>query len=140
MEEAEFERIKEKYKEGNSTLSEEKYLFANAEDIDTSLEAWSVFIKNNQTNVPKDFNEKLWQAFENKNNRKRRKLVWLMSVAATVVVLFALALGGIREQKLSYSEKEILLNEAIDMFNEVNEQEKVFYEDDLIIIYTAASN
>ena len=63
-----------------------------------------------------------------------------MSAAASVFVLFALVIGGVSERKLSYSEKEMLLNEAIDMFNKEDEQEKIFYEDNLIIIYTAANN
>ena len=41
MKEDEIERLIEKYKEGNSTLNEEQFLFEHIKSSEPSLEVWS---------------------------------------------------------------------------------------------------
>ena len=139
MEENKAERIIKKYKEGQSTLSEEQFLFDNTENLKPSMKAWSTFVKNNQTETPKDFNEHLWKSFETKKNRKRKLLIGAMAVAASVSVLIALFLTHPAPDELNYSEKEALLNIAREMVNQTDLaeiEERVIYENDIVIIYT----
>ena len=139
MKEAEFKKIVEKYKEGDSSLDEEKLLFNHADFSDEGLDAWSAYVNGNKTETPKDFNETLWESFQNKKTRKRRVFAKIASVAASVVLLISLFIGNIGEKELSNSEKEISLYEALEMFPETepNEiQQIVFYEDEVITIYT----
>ncbi|KGK28837.1 hypothetical protein EL45_18655 [Cellulophaga sp. E6(2014)] len=139
MEENKAERIIKKYKEGQSTLSEEQFLFDNTENLKPSMKAWSTFVKNNKTTTPKDFNEHLWESFQNKKNKKRKVLIGALSVAASVSVLMALFLTHPAPEELNYSEKEALLNIAREMVNQTDLaeiEERVIYENDIVIIYT----
>lgn len=139
MEENKAERIIKKYKEGQSTLSEEQFLFDNTENLNPSMKAWSTFVKNNKTTTPKDFNEHLWASFKTKRNRKRKLLIGALSVAASVSVLIALFLTHPAPDELNYSEKEALLNIAREMVNQTDLaeiEERVIYENDIVIIYT----
>lgn len=139
MEENKADSILKKYKEGQSTLSEEQFLFDNTENLEPSMKAWSTFVKNNKTTTPIDFNERLWASFETKRNRKRKVLIGALSVAASVSVLIALFLTHPAPEELNYSEKEALLNIAREMVNHTDLaeiEERVIYENDIVIIYT----
>ncbi len=139
MKEDEFEKLVEKYKEGDSTLNEENILFNNAKNSESSLELWSTFVKNNKTKAPKDFNNTLWESFQNKKTRKRRGSIRTLSVAASVILLISLFIGNRGRKEQSYSEKEALLNEAIGMFDSHEQKEiqhNIFYENEMIIVYT----
>ncbi len=138
MKEDELEKLIQKYKEGDSTLSEEKVLFNNSKKSESSLELWFTFVNENKTEIPKDLNSRLWQSFQNKKANKRRFLVKIMGVAASILILGIFLIGNFEQKEQSYSEKERLLNQALAMFesNEGEEnQHTVFYENDLIIIY-----
>lgn len=138
MKEPEFEKLVEKYKMGDSTLSEEKFLFNNIKKSNPSLEAWSAFVKNNKSETPKDLNARLWQSFQNKKAKKRRLFVSIMGAAASILLLVSFFINRLEQKEQSYSEKERLLNQALDMFDS-NEQEKsqhgIFYENEMVIIY-----
>ncbi len=139
MEENKADSILKKYKEGQSTLSEEQFLFDNTENLNPSMKAWSTFVKNNQTATPKYFNEHLWASFETKRNRKRKLLIGAMAVAASVSVLIALFFTHPAPEELNYSEKEALLNIAREMVHHTDLaeiEERVIYENDIVIIYT----
>ncbi|QXP54853.1 hypothetical protein H0I25_12235 [Cellulophaga sp. HaHa_2_95] len=139
MEENKADSIIKKYKEGQSTLSEEQFLFDSTENLKSSMKVWSTFVKNNKTATPKDFNERLWESFQNKKNRKRKLLIGALSVAASVSVLIALFFTHPAPEELNYSEKEALLNIARDMVNHTDLaeiEERIIYENDIVIIYT----
>ena len=139
MKEDEIERLIEKYKEGNSTLNEEQFLFDHIKNSELSLEAWSTFIKNNKKETPNNFNDTLWESFQNKKIGKRKKFVGIISAAASVILLISLYIASPKQKELSYSEKEYLLNQALNMVSnsESSEiQQSVIYENDMIIIYT----
>ncbi|NJB72328.1 hypothetical protein GGR42_002819 [Saonia flava] len=138
MKEAKFEKIVEKYKKGESTLSEESFLFNNAKNSGPSLEAWSTFIKKNKTEAPKDLNERLWQSFQTKKAKKRRLFVKIMGAAASIILLVSFFFGNLEKEEQSYSEKERLLNQALAMFDSNEEediQHTIFYENEMIIVY-----
>ena len=136
MKEIEFEKLVEKYNEGDSSLKEEQLLFNNAKNSGHSLEAWSTFVKNNKKEIPKDFNETLWESFQNKKIRKRKIFIGIMSAAASVLLLISLFITTPKQKELNYSEKEVLLNQAINMVSNSEIKKNIFYEDDMIIIYT----
>ena len=136
MKEIEFEKLVEKYNEGDSSLKEEQLLFNNAKNSEHSLEAWSTFVKNNKKEIPKDFNETLWESFQNKKIRKRKIFIGIMSAAASILLLISLFITTPKQKELNYSEKEVLLNQAINMVSNSEIKKNIFYEDDMIVIYT----
>ncbi len=139
MKEIEFEKLVEKYEEGDTTIEEEALIFANIKNSKYSLDAWFTFVKNNKKEIPKDFNETLWKSFENKKTKNHKWTISIMAVAATVVLLIALFGGKLKSKEQSYAEKEVLLNQALNMFENATQEEiryDVFYENEMIIIYT----
>lgn len=139
MKEDEIEKLVEKYKKGDSTLNEENILFNDAKNLEPSFELWSTFVKNNKIVTPKNFNDTLWESFQNKKSRKRKIVTLIMSAAASVLLLISLFIANLDQKKLNYSEKEALLNQAINMVSNSGISEipkSVFYEDDMIIVYT----
>ena len=140
MKEKEFEKLTEKYTEGASTLHEEQFLFDNAENSRSKVEAWSTFVKRNKREAPKNFNDTLWDSFQNRTIRKGRLKIGIMSAAASVILIVTLFIGNPGQKKLSYNEKEALLNQALNMFADSEQEiakENIFYEDEMIIIYTS---
>ena len=139
MEEDKIDDIIKKYEEGNSTLTEEQFLFDNSTNTESSLEKWSVFVKSNKVEIPKDFNNTLWDSFENKKNNKRKILIRTLSAAASIIILISIFIGYPKQKELDYAEKKALLNEAIQMASNSGTEEieqNIIYENDIIIIYT----
>ncbi|TGV00490.1 hypothetical protein [Flavivirga rizhaonensis] len=139
MKEDKIERLIEKYKEGNSTLNEEQFLFDNAKNSEPSLEAWTTFVKNNKKETPKNFNDILWESFQNKKIRKRKIFFGIMSAAASVILLISLFIANPKQKELNYSEKEALLNQALNMVSNsglAEIQQSIIYENEMVIIYT----
>lgn len=142
MKEDEIEKLVKKYKEGNSTLSEEQFLFDHAKNTKPSLEAWSTFVKNNKNEIPNNFNDRLWGSFENKKigKYKRRKVVGILSTAASVLLVISFYIANSKQKELSYSEKKALLNEAVAMVSSSKTpviHQSVIYENEMVVIYTA---
>ena len=140
MKDKRIEKLTEKYETGASTLNEEQFLFDNAENSPSKIEAWSTFVKRNKREAPENLNDKLWASFQNRIIRKRRFKVGIISAAASIVLIITLIIGNPGQKKLSYNEKEALLNQALNMIA-VSEQEiakeNIIYEDEMIIIYTS---
>ena len=139
MKEHKTERLIKKYKEGESTLNEEQFLFDSTENLDPSLEAWSTFVKSNKTETPEDLNEILWESFQNKKNKKRKLFISIMSTAASVILLISLFLGNPKQEALNYAEKEALLSLAKKMVSNsdvVETEQRIIYENEIVIIYT----
>lgn len=139
MKEEKNENLIEKYKAGASTLHEEQFLFDNAEKSKSTIEAWATFVKRNKREAPENLNGTLWESFQNRKIRKRRIITGIISAAASVILIIALFIGNAGQEKLSYSEKEAFLNEALNMFAGIEQtqtQQNIIYENDLIIIYT----
>ena len=140
MKEKKIENLIEKYEAGTSTLQEEQFLFNNAENSGLTIKAWSTFAKANKRKAPDNFIDALWESFQNRKIKKRRFITGIMSAAASVILIIALFIGSPGQKKLSYSEKEALLNQALNMFastEQVQTQQSIIYENDLIIIYTS---
>lgn len=141
MKEDEIKRLIEKYKEGNTTLNEEQFLFNHTKDSELSLEVWSNFIKNNKKETPTNFNATLWESFQNKKIGKRKRFVRIISAAASVILLISFYIASPKQKELSYSKKEDLLNQALNMVSnsELSEtQQNIIYENEIVIIYTTS--
>ena len=62
----------------------------------------------------------------------------IMSAAASALLLISLFSTNLDQKKLNYSEKETLLNQAIDMMTNDGQPQilkSIFYEDEMIIVY-----
>ncbi len=140
MKEHNLNKIFEKYKKGNSSLDEENILFENANNLNTSFKAWSNFARNNKIETPKDFNDTIWESFENKinNKHKSRFKIVIMSAAASILLIIAFFIGNTTKKELSYDQKAALLNEALSMFSDNKQNnENIIYENETIVIYTS---
>lgn len=135
------ERIKnliEKYKFGTSSLEEEKLLFENDANDDASIEKISFFIKKNRKQAPENFNEKLWESFEEKTKKPNNFKIRLLAVAASIALLVFIFINNNNQKELTFSEKEALLNEAKSMFVASNDEKayNVVFENELVVVYT----
>ena len=140
MKDKKIKDLNEKYKAGASTLHEEQFLFDNVENSGSTIEAWATFVKLTKREAPENFNDTLWDSFQNRTIKKRRFKIGIMSAAASIILLITLFIGIPKQNKLSYNEKKDLLNQALNMFA-LSEQEitkeSIIYEDEMIIIYTS---
>ena len=140
MKEKNINKLTEKYEVGASTLQEEQFLFDNAENSESGIEAWSTFVKRNKKEAPENFNDKLWNSFQNRINKQRRFKIRIISAAASVLLIIALSIGSLIQKELSNNKKEALLNQALSMFADSEQEitmENIIYEDEIIIIYTS---
>ncbi len=143
MKEDKIKKLTKKYKEGQSDLNEEQVLFNNAERLDSSLEIWSTFVKNNKIETPSNFNDELWESFQSKTNKKRKIFVSVVSVAASIILLISLFTLRSEQQKQNYYEKEALLHLAQNMVSNsatFEVQQHTIYENDMVIIYTTTEH
>ena len=128
-----------KYKEGYTTLDDEQFLLDKTSGITPSLDEWSTFVKNNKIETPHNFNEKLWESFQNKKNRKRKVFVGIMSAAASLLLFITFIITNQKQEELNYSEKEALLSLAKEMVSNsdsTDNEKNIIYENDMVIIYT----
>ena len=140
MKEKKIEKLIEKYEVVASTLQEEQFLFDNAENSKSWIEAWSTFVKRNKKEAPENFNDKLWNSIQNRIIKERRGKMRIISAAASVLLIIALSIGNLIQKELSNNEKEALLNQALSMFADSEQEitmENILYEDEIIIIYTS---
>lgn len=133
MKEENIKDLIEKYKLGSTTLKEEAYLFDNVNNKDDELGSWANFVKANKKVVPENFNEKLWNSFEPKIENKHNYRYKILGAVASVAVLITLTFFNFSNNNQSLEEKELLLNEAKNMFTS---NESIIFEDELIIVYT----
>jgi hypothetical protein len=139
MKEVNIKNLITKYKLGTSSLKEEQFLFDNLDDSEPAIEATSVFSKMNKKEIPDNFNDKLWADFEEKNFRKNRFRIGILSAAASIILIFSLYMSNLGESKLTTSDKVALLNEAKQMFSDAEETliiHNIIIESDLIVVYT----
>ena len=141
MKEERIENLIKKYQAGASTLDEEQFLFNNSEKSEPTMEAWSAFVKRNKNEAPQNLNGKLWHSFRNRRNKKRRFLFGTVSAAASVLLIIAVITFIPEQKKLSYAEKEAILNQVQDLFAGTEQdviQQSIIYENEMIVIYTSS--
>lgn len=126
-----------KYKEGFSSLKEEKYLLDAKNEIISEFDLLASFLKKNNQKVPENLNEQLWDSFDKKINKKKKFKIGILSAAASIVFLISIFFFNNNQNTLTYNEKEALLNEAKSMFNNTNKEEVYtkLLEDELVVVY-----
>jgi len=141
MSEREFEELMAKYLAGETTLEEEAHLFTNNTEHQES-EPWFSYIQLKRRKAPAHLKSKLLATFDAQKLKRRRFLVNISSLAASIALFVAISIGYTSNEQKSYKEKEALLKEALSMFpaeNEPSAKQKIIYEDDLVIIYTESN-
>lgn len=129
--------LRQKYEAGLTSLDEEAFLFDNAKNSTMELQAWATYVKNNKKEIPKNLNETLWTSFEKKKLNNRKLKIKLFAAAASVLLIVSLFINSIQQKELSNTEKEMLLKEALSMFDTNTKKTKnIIYENELLLIYT----
>lgn len=139
MKDDKHQQLVARYKEGKTSLEEEKTLFRAFKNTDAPFEPWSSFVTGVKKDVPADFNNMQWKLFNDKTEQKPRFLFKIMSTAAAIGVFITLYFFYSEEKKLDYAQKEALLEEAINMIPKPDltlTPQTVIYENEMVIIYT----
>ncbi|MFB6317707.1 hypothetical protein [Saccharicrinis sp. FJH54] len=135
------DKLIKKYEAGESSLAEEKFLRDHAGQADSDHKPWFTFMQKTHQEVPQNLEKAVWKAVQYRRKRKRRINTGFLTAAASVAILLSLFVYNPQKHRLSYREKEAVLNEALSMFSAHNttpqEAQNVLYEDDMIVIYLA---
>ncbi|PQB03160.1 hypothetical protein BST83_17745 [Polaribacter filamentus] len=140
MKEETIKNLIEKYKKGETSLSEEKELFNSVNETRSEIANLSQFIKNNQIKTPENLNEELWESFDEKSVKNNKFRIGIYSAAASILLIFSLYFWNFEPNKMTYNEKLALLNEAKSMFADESLKEinhTIILETDLVIVYTS---
>lgn len=139
MNEEHMNNLIKKYKAGKSSLQEEKLLFDAVDESNPELKSVATFIQKNNITAPDNLNEKLWDSFEKRSLKSKRLKIGIFSAAASIVLLVTFYISSVDSHKMSNSEKQALLNEAKNMFADVNSSEnqhRIILESDLVVVYS----
>lgn len=139
MSEEHINNLIKKYKEGESSLEEEEFLFETVDESNPEMKSVSIFVKKSKIFAPSNLNNKLWESFEKRNNKSKRLKIGIFSAAASIVLISTLLITSFSGNQLTYNEKEALLNEAKNMFLEFDKSKSeysVLVENDLLIVFT----
>ena len=129
----------EKYKNGETSLKEEKRLFDEVDENESEIKILAGFVEENKIEIPYNLNDKLWNSFEKKTAKKNRFKIGIFSAAASILLLVSLYFGFLNNDELSYNEKQALLNEAKSMFSDAEVKQtihNIIIETDFVIVYT----
>lgn len=143
MKEESIKKLKEKYYAGSTSLKEEKQLNQESSKEDSSTGKIALFLENQKIEAPKGFNDNLWQSFEEKIIEKKRPAFWIWSAAASVVIVLSFNFFNLHQSNVEEIRKQTLLEEAKSMFIEKEEfikTDKILFEDETLIVYTATEN
>jgi hypothetical protein len=128
------------YEQGLSSVDEERELVSLLGDSEKGSNSWFKYIDQHKKIAPQNLESNIWSTIQSKEQRKRRKLFRISSVAASVILAVSLFFTlDIRYQdEMSYSEKMAALEEALALISEAPKKpvlEEILYEDEIIIIY-----
>ena len=139
MKEETIKKLFEKYKNGETSIKEEKFLFNNVDENQPEIKILAHFVAKNQLKTSSNLNGTLWESFNEKTTKKNTFKTGFLSAAASIALIFSLFIYNSNQNTLTETEKQALLNEAKNMFIEADE-EKVMYrkilENELVIVYT----
>jgi hypothetical protein len=99
--------------------------------------AWSQFVKHSKKKPASDLKDSIMDTINMKQRKKQRYLMQFSGIAASLV-LIALFLYNQNTKQNEDIEKELLLEEALSMFDhedQKTERKDIVYEDDMVIIY-----
>lgn len=128
------------FEQGLSSIDEERELASLLAGSEKGADTWFKYIKQHKKIAPPNLESDIWSAIQSKEQRKRRTLFKIGSVAASVILAVSLffTIDILRPEEMSYEEKEAALKEAMALISETPEKpvlEGILYEDEIIIIY-----
>jgi len=130
------DELVKKYLEAKTSLSEEKRLLESSEPH-KDLMTWSQFVKHSKKKPASDLKDSIMGAIKIKQRKKQHFLLRFSSIAASLVLIALFLFNQITKQNENI-EKELLLKEALSMFDHqdlTKERKDIVYEDDMVIIY-----
>jgi len=141
------DQLIERYWAAKTSLEEEEALFQGDNQY-PGINEWATYRKQNRKKAPSNLSDSVWSAIQNRRRNKRRILMGVSAVAASIVLFAVSFVGGpghlnMDENGMTYYEKEALLNDALSMFaNEKTRtsEQNIIYEDDVVIIYMASQS
>ncbi len=136
MKKEQLKELLELYLEGKTTRNEENTLkeyYKGNSDVDN---VWFQFIRNNDNPMPEELKQSLSAVLNTKQESNIRIRRALLSAAAVIIVIVS-GILFIPRQSDQMNKNQIIatLNEAIGMFEEVDLEREVIYEDEALIIY-----
>lgn len=131
----------EKYEKGLSSSHEEQELISLLSSSAKGKNAWFKFIKLQKAKVPENLEDDIWTSIQNQENRKKRLLIRISSIAASVVLALSLSMGFFNRnpEEMTLQEKEAVLKEAMALIPETQNKSilgEIIYENEILIIYT----
>ena len=139
MKEETIKNLFEKYKNGETSIKEEKFLFNNVDENQPEIKILADFVAKNQLKTFDNLNGTLWESFNEKTTKKNRFKIGFLSAAASIALIFTLFIYNSNKNTLTETEKQALLNEAKNMFIEADEEKGIYrkiLENELVIVYT----
>tara|TARA_B100001245_G_C22891613_1_gene429505 strand:- start:373 stop:777 length:405 start_codon:yes stop_codon:yes gene_type:complete len=131
------DEIMKKYLNGETSLQEEKELFENS---GKESDPWAEFVSRNKHKAPEGLEDTIWDNIQSKRKQKQRFLYGLSAAAASVVfVLGFIFFPSGNDTEMTLSQKEQMLQEALSMFPEEENNKEILYSDELIEIYVATN-
>jgi len=128
------------YEEGLSSLEEEEKLASLLGESNDGVNAWFKYIQQQKKVAPQNLESDIWALIQKRESRKRRILLRVASVAASIIlgVSVFLTIQTRPQEKMSYAEKAAVFEEALAMISDTQEQPilgEILYEDEILIIY-----
>ncbi len=131
----------ELYYKGLTSSKEEIELLKQLDNSKKETNIWFNYIRHDKKVAPKNLESTIWASIQKRENRKRRILLRIGSVAASIILAVSvfLTVETWPQKEMSYAEKAAVLEEALAMISETQETAilgEILYEDEILIIYT----
>jgi len=138
------DKLLESYRQGKSSLEEEKMLREGNRDINAPEAEWLRFADQNRKEAPFNLEKEIIHALKKTRGAKRRLYTLLSSSAAIVIIVVSLTLlKPWKRTEMEYERKVALYQEALEMVESAEPEsinKEILYEDEIIIIYLETEN
>lgn len=129
------------YEEGLTSSAEEKELLSLLSNSGKGANSWFRYIQAQKKPVPQNLENDIWLTIQNREQKKKRMLIKISSIAASVILAVSIFLSimPLNKKEMSYDEKIAAIEEAMAMISEPQEEiifGEILYEDEILIIYT----
>ena len=133
------DKLFESYRQGKSSLEEEKILREGNLDINAPEAEWFRYAAENRKEAPAELEKQIINTLKKTQGVKRRLNTILFSSAAIIVIVVSLALlRPWQRAEMDYERKVALYQEALDMIESAEPEsvgKEIIYEDETMIIY-----
>ncbi len=141
MNKEEIKKLLELYEQGLSSSEEEATLIKNLGESKNKTHPWFNYLNKKRVKTPENMEDQIWKNIQDKEKNKSRIALRILSVAASVTLLFSIlwiSTDVFEPKMMSFEEKVMLLKEARAMISadeESTTSREILYEDELLIIY-----